>query len=211
MIKNSIAFLKIVILALFVVLSSGCFSVPESPSPRFYMLQSASADKVTQKYDIADDTIIVIGPVKIPEYLNRPQIVTQDDKGMLSFSQFDRWGESLDAGIARAIIQNLHIMLPAASVEMFPCNFAIPLKYQVIVDIIQLNSRLDKNLSMTAQWSIIDSRSDKMLFIKRSEYAQPVEPGNYAGLVNALSAVCASLSNDIALTVASLPKQRNSV
>ena len=130
-------------LALFL---SGCISMSNSPTPRFYMLQAVKADQAVKKINIASDVLVGVGPVKIPEYQDRPQIVTQSKGKMLNFAQFDRWGESLDRGVERLIGEDLTIMLPGAKFILYPWNPSIPVKYQVIVEIVQLDSELDKDL-----------------------------------------------------------------
>lgn len=186
----------------------GCISVSTSPSPRFYMLSPIDKNQVSQKFDMPPDIIITVGPVKIPEYQNRPQIVTQDKDRMVMFSQFHRWGESLDLGLERLVFENLVYMLPGTTLKMFPCNYAIPADYQIIVDVIQLESELDKDLFMSAQWSLIDLQSKKMLVTKRAELRQPIDPHDYSGLVRALNTVGVSLSIQIAETTALLVNQK---
>jgi hypothetical protein len=171
------------------------------------MLKAMDKQQISAKFDIAPGVIVAVGPIGIPEYQDRPQIVTTDKDGMLKFAQFDRWGESLDSALARLIADNLTVMLPAASFQIFPCNFTIPLTYRVIVDVIKLDSRLDKDMLLVCQWSIIDAKNRQMVLTKRSEFRQPVNPHNYSGLTGALSAACASLSNEIAATLAELSKQ----
>ncbi len=192
---------------LLIFVLSGCISVGSSPNPRFYMLKHLGEDAVTQRFNIPPGKITVIGPVSIPQYLDRPQMVTQDDKGMMNIAQFDRWGESLDAEIARLIIENLNLMLPGGTFEVFPCNFAIPLNYQVIVGILQLDSNLKKDLLLVAQWSIIDADTRKMLFIKRTDLVQPINPHNYSGLADAFSKAVVSLSTEIAQNLSILANQ----
>lgn len=182
----------------FTVFLSGCVSPSESPSPRFYTLQPADKDKITQRFDTAANTVIGVGPVKIPGYMNRPQIVTRDKNKMLKFAQFDRWAESLDTALTRLINENLTIMLPQATIELFPWNLLIPLRYQVIADIIKIESQLDGDLILVAQWSIIDLDKKTAVFTKRSEFLQPINPHNYAGLAEALSIACTALSSQIA-------------
>ncbi|MFA4889746.1 MAG: PqiC family protein [Candidatus Omnitrophota bacterium] len=177
---------------------SGCMSIPDSQTPRFYMLQPLKQEEVKQKFDVTPNMIVAIGPVRIPEYQNRPQMVTQNREKRISFAQFDRWGESLDLSLARLLIEDLTLLLPGVSFEMFPCNFAIPLKYQVIIDVTKLDSQLDEDLVFAAQWSIIDIEFKKMVLTKRSEFRQPIQPRNYSGLAKTLSAACALLSNEIA-------------
>lgn len=198
---------NLVACGLLIFVLSGCISAGSSPNPRFYMLKPLGEDEIAQKFDIPSGIITVIGPVKIPQYLDRPQMVTQDDKGMINIAQFDRWGESLDVGIARLIIEDLNLILPGATFEMFPCNFAIPLNYQVIVGVLQLEGNLKKDLIFVAQWSIIDTNTRKMLFTKRSGLVQKINPQNYSGLADALNKAVASLSNEIGQNLSILAKQ----
>ena len=183
---------------------NGCMSVPNSPTPRFYMLQAVDGNQISKKINIASDMVIGVGPVKIPEYQDRPQIVTQDEEKMLKFAEFDRWGEPLDLGMARLIGENLAVMLPEAKFTLYPWNSSVPVKYQVVVEIVQLDSNLDKDLFVVAQWLVIDVKNAKTVIIKRSEFRQSIVPQNYSGLVKALSITCASLSSEIAESLATL-------
>jgi uncharacterized lipoprotein YmbA len=183
---------------------SSCMSVPNSPTPWFYMLQAVDGNQVSKKINIASDVVIGVGPVKIPKYQDRPQIVTQDKEKMLKFAQFDRWGEPLDLGITRLIGENLAVMLPDAKFTLYPWNSSVPVKYQVVVEITQLDSNLDKDMFVVAQWLVIDVQNAKTLIIKRSEFRQSIVPQNYSGLVKTLSMACASLSSEIAEAIATL-------
>ncbi|MDD5326905.1 MAG: PqiC family protein [Phycisphaerae bacterium] len=198
---NSCAVMSALFLAM---VSNGCLSTSNSPTPRFYMLQAEGENQVSKKTDIASGVVIGIGPVRIPEYQDRPQIVTRDKEGMLKFAQFDRWGESLDLGMARLIGENLAVVLPEAKFTSYPWNSSIPVKYQVAVEVIQLDSELDKDLFLVVQWVVIDAQKAKTLIIKRSEFRRSIIPQNYSGLAKTLSMVCASLSSEIAESLATL-------
>lgn len=183
---------------------SGCMSIPTSPTPKFYMLSAINKDQVTKILKISPNVIIGIGPVKIPEYLNRPQIVTINKDKLLQFAQFDRWGESLDLGLARLVREDLVLMLPAAKLTLYPWNPNTAVKYQVTLEVVLLDSEIDKDMHFVVQWSIIDQQDMKTLLIKRSEFRTAISPQNYAGLVNTLSTNCSSLSDQIAQAITSL-------
>lgn len=185
----------------------GCIATSNSPTPRFYALQAMDESQVSGKFNIPSSIIIGIGPVKIPEYQNRPQIVTQDANNLITFAQFDRWGEPLDLALLRLVAANLSIMLPGVTLATSPWNLDTPVKYQVIMDVIRLESRLDKDLAFTVQWSIIDLENKKMVLTKRLEFSQPIEPHNYSGLARTLSMECAPLSVEIAKTLFALTAQ----
>ena len=190
-------FVYYVAVILFSFMISGCLSISNTPVPRFYTLRLINNSVEVKKFDIASKIIIGIGPIEIPEYQNRPQIVTQDKEGMLKFAQFERWGESLDSGLARLILENLTVAFPQAEFQIFPCNFAIPLDYQLIVNVVQLESQLDKEVSLVAQWTIIDSKTKEMLLTKRSQVDQAINPHTYAGLAQALSKAGSLLSSEL--------------
>lgn len=188
-----------------IFLGAGCISASISPTPRFYMLHTKDKAATSQKFNMPQEVIIEVGPVVIPQYLDRPQIVTYDKNKMLVFAQFDRWGELLDEGIERSITENLTLMLPGASIQMFPCNFSIPLSYQLIIDIVKLDCDLDGNLYLVAQWSIINAQNKRMVLTKHSELSLPIDPHNYSGLVGVLESAVVSLSAEIAQAFSALP------
>jgi len=184
---------------------SGCISIPNSSTPRFYALSSVDENQVSKKFTIPTGVIVGIGPVKIPEYLDRPQIVTRTEDKMLQFAQFDRLGESLDLGLARLIREDLAVMLPGAKLTLYPWNPLMPVKYQVTIEVIRLESQLDKDMFFCVQWTVIDVQNSKTLIIKSSDFHKTITPRNYSGLSKALSMACASLSGQIAETLASKP------
>jgi len=200
--KNTLESYVILSTLIFALFFSGCLSISSSPASRFYTLHTLSKDEAVEKSEFSSSIVIGIGPVKIPDYLNRPQIVTRDKSQMLKFAEFDRWGEGLSAGILRLINENLSAMLPQASIERFPWNLLLPVKYQVIVDVIQLECRLDEDVYLLVQWSMLDLVDKHMVMTRRSEFRQPIRQKNYEGLADALSSACAGLSREIAAELA---------
>jgi len=180
------------------VILNGCVSVPNSPVSRFYMLQSEEGNKTAKKIDSVSGTLIGIGPVQIPEYLDRPQIVTKNQDNTLNFAEFDRWGESIGLAVERTIREDLSQILPQTQLTIYPWNPSIPVKYQVMVEVVQLDSILNKDLIFIVQWTVMDVQSMKKIIMKRSEFRQPIVPQNYAGLAETLSLACESLSREIA-------------
>ncbi|MBN1913696.1 MAG: membrane integrity-associated transporter subunit PqiC [Candidatus Omnitrophica bacterium] len=190
-------FKALFILVLFI---GGCISVPTSPTPRFYTLQSLSVKNQVklQGAENLNNIIIGVGPVTLPEYFNRPQIVTKNSNNAVEFSQFDRWAEPLEDAIARIIAKNFTVLLPETGIDILPWNSAIPRKYQVTIEVIELNCNLKDEAMMLLQWSIIEAGGKKLLLTERKAYREKIESGTYPGLVRALSVICESISKDIA-------------
>lgn len=195
----------------FAMTVSGCIAMSNSPPPRFYMLQTIPDDRFGRKMVMPDNLLIGIGPVKVPEYLDRPQIVTRGKENTLEFAQFDRWGESLMPGIARLLREDLVSQLSGPTIASYPWDASVPVRYQVIIEVVQMDCVLDKDLSLVVQWQLVDLQNTKTIVIRRSEFREPVTPPTYSGLVKAMSTACASLSRAIAEelgALSSLPPQQ---
>jgi uncharacterized lipoprotein YmbA len=65
---------------------------------------------------------IGIGPVTLPKYLDRPQIVTFTSPYALNVVEFDRWAEPLESTFVRVLAENLALLLPRAHVVVSPCR-----------------------------------------------------------------------------------------
>ncbi len=196
------------ILLFFGLSLGGCISIPTTPPPRFYTLEALDKGQPVKQYKVRTGMVVGIGPVKIPEFLIRPQIVTKDKKNLLEFSEFDRWGEGLDFAFVRVMNENLALMLPDAVIEMYPWDLNIAIRYQVIVNVIALECSLNQDMLLVAQWTVIDQNSRKAVFTKRSQLRQAIMPHSYPGLVKTLSAACVSLSEEMASELSLLAPER---
>jgi uncharacterized lipoprotein YmbA len=151
-----------------------------------------------QKFDFPAGVFIGVGPVRIPDYMDRPQMITRGKDGLLNVAQFERWAELVDAAMMRMIDENLMLMLPAAHVVKFPWGIDIPVRYQVAMDVVEMDADLEKDLEMVVRWQVMDAASRQAVFSKRSELVQAITPHDYFGLNEALSAATAALSSEIA-------------
>jgi len=198
--------LCILSIAVFALALNGCISIADSPVPRQYMPHSLAAQE-TNKFDYPSKGIIGIGPVRIPEYLNRPQMVIREKNNLYTFSQFDRWAEPLDTVILRLLDDGVSTMLVNADTVKFSWSILVPVKYQVTVDVIQMESELDGDLRLSARWNIFDLESKSLIFTKRSEIVTPITPHDYFGMSNALSSTVQALSAEVAGELSGIAKK----
>ncbi|MCB1821939.1 MAG: membrane integrity-associated transporter subunit PqiC, partial [Candidatus Competibacteraceae bacterium] len=77
---------------------AGCGSTPPTA---FYTLSPLSASLPTAQTSASrSDVTIGVGPVTVPEFLDRPQIVTRTTANRLDVDEFHRWGGSLQEDFA---------------------------------------------------------------------------------------------------------------
>ena len=98
-------------LALCVVILIGCASSPSSKLYRLTPLQSRTS--LTGDVSPCHSLIIAGDPVRIPYYLDRPQIVTLAGKNELKLSELDRWVGSPESDANRVLVEDIASLLPA--------------------------------------------------------------------------------------------------
>src|SRR5215510_6709686 len=78
-----------------------CASMPS----RFYILNTLPAQVPAAAAERGP--VIGVGPITMPKYLDRPEIVTRASQNQLTFGQFDRWAEPLQDNVFRVLAENL--------------------------------------------------------------------------------------------------------
>ena len=163
-----------------------------SPRSDFYTLsRSAKAAPVTAGYSVA------VGPVSVPEIVDRPQIVVRTGPNRVFIDEFHRWGSPLRDEIARGIAGNLAALLGALRVSVFPHSTSSAAKYRAAVDVMVFDSTLGDSAALDAIWGIRGA-GDGAIRSGRTTVREPVSDGSYAALVAAHSRALEKLSGDIA-------------
>lgn len=190
--------LRLVLLALGIclVLSGGCASTKPS---RFYTLSSMASSETETKSEATDqDVAIGVGPIKLPEHLDRPEIVTRTSSNQLELAEFDRWAGSLADDFNRALAVNLSILLSTDRVSIFPWRKSMPIDYQVVVDVARFDGELGGNAWLIARWTLLRGDDKKVVSMESSRISEPSSVRGYEAMVAAQSRALAHLSREIA-------------
>jgi uncharacterized lipoprotein YmbA len=150
-----------------------------------------------------------VGPVKIPEYLDRPEMTTRSTPYSLQFAEFDKWAEPLEKSLARVLAENLSILLSTDRVVVFPWAGSVHVLYQVTVDVEQLEYTSDGKALLVAGWSVFGNDGGKLLAIKRSRIIVPVQSTGFEAIASAQSRAVGDMSREIAAGLESLPREQD--
>jgi uncharacterized protein len=180
------------------LMAGGCASQPS----RFYLLSAlASTETASPGTSGQQGPTIGVGPVTLPRYVDRPQIVTRTSPYELKVAEFDRWAEALDTNFSRVLAENLSILLPTARVVMSPWPRAIPIDYQVTVDVTHFLGQVGGDSLLIADWTLFKGEGQDVLTSGRARFSAPPSGQDYAAIVAAMSQTVASLSREIATTI----------
>jgi uncharacterized protein len=144
-------------------------------------------------------TVVGVGPVILPDYLDRPQIVTRASGTRVMLADFDSWVEPIDGMFTRVLAQNLSVLLASDNVVSLPQRRAIPLDYQVEVDVSRFDADATGRAVLDARWTVYGEGGEGLIEEGRSTIVEPaVDPTDYEAVVASMSKALAQMSNDIA-------------
>jgi len=150
---------------------------------------------------------IVIGPIRFPEYLNRPQIVTRTTGNELQLSEFDRWAGSLKEDFNRNLAENLSNLLKTDRIAIYPRRRLTKIDYQIELDIIRFDGILGQEVELKARWAIFRGESRTNYSVHMSNLKEATMGDDYDDLVTALSKTVRALSLEISQVISELPRQ----
>ena len=181
----------ILVLALAVSLSA---CAGKSASSKFYVLSPLPQSKLSE----AGAKTIGVFPVAMPDYLDRPQIVTRVGENEIKLDEFNRWAEPLQENFYTVLVDNLSTLLNSVKVIKTAQNLGVPLALQVGVEVVQFDGVLGGDVVLIVKWGLFGEEGRKLLLAKRSSFREPTGAATYEALVAAESKAVAALSREIA-------------
>lgn len=195
--KRSQLGLAVVLMGTCLLLATGC----SSPPTRFYVL-STLPDSRPMSLDAGPDVAVGVGPLELPDYLDRPQIVTRTGQNELNLAEFDKWAESLKDNATQVLAENLAVLLPSKKVVTYPWKRSTPIDFQVAVKVTRFDHTIGGETVLGTRWSILSGDAGKELFSRESRYTERPSGGGYNATVAAMNRALAQFSRDVAGAIA---------
>lgn len=183
-------------------LMAGCAS---SPPSSFYLLSPLAEAKARQEVLAEGGSSLGIGPVTLPDFLDRPQMVFRAGPNRIDIDEYQRWGGSLRADIINTMSENLAHLLGTSRVVVLPTEVRLPVDYRLVVDILRFEAGDDGQAHLKVRWAVIDPSAEVALAMRESSYRHPFATGDRDAQVAALSTTLGDFSREVAETIHGLP------
>lgn len=189
------------VIAVIVLLALAACS--SSPSVRYFSLNPIDAEF---QQDPDDAVMLGLGPFRMPDYLNRSQIVTRGANSEMQVDEFSRWSEPLATSLLRIVSTDVDNLLPGLVVVVFPYEPFVrdQVKYRLVGDINRFDADHRGRIVLEIQWGVADANGKIVVPVRRNRYqAQaPIEDAAAAGdpgaVATAMNDALAQFSRDIA-------------
>lgn len=142
-----------------------------------------------------------VGPVRIPDYLDRPQIVLRVSDNELEPALFATWGEPLDQGISRVLTDNLLLLLKTKAIYPYPWKGDISPDMSIELDVFRFDAEKNGTAVLIAGWAIRDARNQHLFHERRAEFSRPVDGESYDAVAKSLSGLLEDFSRKIVTVV----------
>jgi uncharacterized lipoprotein YmbA len=188
---------------------AACVSLKRTPEARFFVLRSL-AERGAPSQAPSSDPVGVL-PVRVPGYLDRPQLVTWLAPGELRIDEFLRWAEPLDAGISRTLAENLDALLPGRRLLRWPWPGSTPLLCRVRVELERFGPEAGGGVFLEGAFVVLPPRGERPLAsrpfaLRREVLSRPSGPGPAPG-VEAMNELLLELARGLAQAIETLPAE----
>ena len=190
----------------FSLLGCGTFSAKPDPS-RFFTLSAALpplAPEAAKSPAESPGISLGIGPVTLPGYLDRQEIVIRVAQNQINLAENDLWAEPLEENFSRVLSQNVAAILRADRVNAYPWAIDKKPVYQVEVEVLRFEANTAQEVQLSARWTVRNSGKKDSLRYRETRLSRPAKARSTDASVAALSEALGDLSREIAAAIESM-------
>jgi len=181
---------------------SATASAAPVPTPAPASAVTASAPAVTAPASPMAAASVVVGPVTLPELVDRPQLVVRVAPNRVAILESERWAEPLRSQIPRVIAEDLGRLLGSSRVASHLQHAGTEAGYRVLLDIERFEASPGEAVSVEAVWSLRRAAGGVPL-AGRSRVREAAKGEGYDALVAAYGRALLAVSADLARAIGS--------
>lgn len=194
---------RVVALGLAACLSFAGCALGRSPVSTTWVLDPV-ASRVAPSAAPADAGTLLVERVRVPDWLDRSQLVVRGMDGRLELDERARWGEPLGRGLQRVMTENLASLLTARRVVAAPAPPQSVIAVRLNLDFVEAARQADGELRVEVRWEFQDADGKSLRRGLSTQQTRSVKPGA-AGTVAALNEALLTLATELAETARALP------
>ena len=186
---------------------TGCFSLGRTEPPtRHYVLGGGEVQQSGALPEALSGLAIGVRRIRLASYLDPPFLAVREHGHEITFSEFERWGEPLGAGINRATIEHLGRRGAFRAIDVAPWPARESYDYVIQLHVERFEGVAPEegpsaggSVHMLISWELLRQTEGGVLARGTTEYRDPRwEVGDYDALVRSLDAGLIVLATDLA-------------
>lgn len=167
----------------------------------YYTLQSSTSAPAMAASTAVE---IGVGPVTLPDYLDRSALVTRLNPNQLNIHQGHHWAGSLQDEILRVVSANLKAACPGVTVLPHPWSGSDPPMVRFRLSILSFEGQPGGEVDLKVAWYVEDKRTDQAPLRRETHVRRSVNGDDLEAYVAAMGQTLAGLTREMAKEVAAL-------
>ena len=190
---------RMMILLMVTMLFAGC---SRSPNVRHFMLgvtakagADSSEDPVIDRED--SKISILVGPIRLPRYLDRPQIARRKKGGEVKLDEFNRWLGGFETNLTTALAADIRSRVGSPRVVAYPSSPPFQVDYSIRIHVDEWIVDESNDLRVHLRWAIEDRKGTGEPQMSSFKTLVELDGRSTAALVEAHDKVISELSREL--------------
>jgi hypothetical protein len=188
-------------------LLSGCVNLGAGTTQRtrLFVLSPLNTAETTATQRTDGDFSLGVGPLTLPAYLDRPQVVTRIADNEINIADFANWAGPLDRNFQSVLAENLALLLGTDAVYPHPWRGTLRPTFRLLLEVTRFDANPTGDAVLSVRWEVLDVRGAPVIPKRKGVFRQAVAQNDIADVVAAMSSVLADFSREAAAAIASRP------
>lgn len=165
----------------------------------YYTLQPSTLATVMAESKAAE---IGVGPVLLPDYLDRSALVTRVSPNQLRIHKGHHWAGSIQNEILRIVTANLKSACPGVTVRPHPWSSSAPPTVRFRLSILSFEGHPGGEVELKVAWYVEDTRTDQAPLRRETHVRRSVEGDDLEAYTAAMGQALAGLAREMAKDIA---------
>lgn len=180
----------------------GCVSQPPT---HYYDLTTLAAAKENK---VSADVTLGIGPVTLPQILDRPGVVSHQQATAVNVASYHIWAGELEPSFTRVLTESIATTLQHEKIWATPWDNRFRPEYQLRVFVDRFSGELNGPVQLSLSWTLLGDFGQQVITTQRYR-AQAISGKGYQHYVDTLNQLLADFAAEVSLImVEKLPQQQ---
>jgi uncharacterized lipoprotein YmbA len=175
---------------LLALILAGCASSGGS-AVNYYLLTPDRGGNIINKPGLG----VGVGPIELPEYLSRSQVLVQVGSSRVVADRRHRWAGPLQKNFTDVLTSNIAHRLGSTDVVIYPWESPRSVDRQVVIKVTRFIAS-DSGVHLDARWRLLDRKGDQVQSGNIS-LTEPADTRDYDAIVTAMSRLTGRLADRI--------------
>lgn len=182
-------------LLLALTFTGGNLGCSRSPDVRHFVLGTQFSSDAGQR---APDLAVLIGPIRLPAYLERPHFARRAGGGKIELDEFNRWLGGFESNLTNALAADLRRQLGSVRVVGYPSSAPFPIDYSVRIHVDEWIVDESNTLKVRLRWALAGQGAGRAPLLSAHESAIEVPGRSSEAIVEAHDRALAELAQSLA-------------